>query len=173
MDRIMEDEVSGNAEKICTKCLAKLPISMFHRQLGSVISRCKVCRSEYDRKRYKSDRENQIARVVAWNKANPDKRKALAKKHRESHKDHYRFKNSLNKRKRQQRVPSWLTQEQLKQIEYFYWLARDLKAVSGEEYHVDHIHPLQGKNSCGLHVPWNLQILPSDINLKKGNSWTE
>tara|TARA_R100000541_G_C1879440_1_gene82084 strand:+ start:444 stop:905 length:462 start_codon:yes stop_codon:yes gene_type:complete len=55
------------------------------------------------------------------------------------------------------------------EIKNFYWLARDLKAVTGEEYHVDHIVPINGKNVCGLHVPWNLQVLPADINMSKGN----
>jgi hypothetical protein len=52
-----------------------------------------------------------------------------------------------------------------------YWLAADLKAISGQKYHVDHIVPLQGKNISGLHVPWNLQILPADMNCKKSNTF--
>jgi hypothetical protein len=29
--------------------------------------------------------------------------------------------------------------------------------------------PLQGKIVSGLHVPWNLQVIPSLDNKKKGN----
>jgi hypothetical protein len=57
------------------------------------------------------------------------------------------------------------------EIKNFYWLAKDLEITSGQKYHVDHIIPLQGDNVCGLHVPWNLQVLPADINLSKGNRY--
>lgn len=70
-------------------------------------------------------------------------------------------------------TPSWITEDQLEEIENFYWLTKDLQSLSGEVYHVDHIVPLKGKNVCGLHVPWNLQVLPADINLSKGNSYAE
>lgn len=70
-------------------------------------------------------------------------------------------------------APKWLEDDQLEEIEYFYWLAEDLQKITGEEYHVDHIHPLKGKNFSGLHVPWNLQVLPKNLNLKKGNKLIE
>jgi hypothetical protein len=64
---------------------------------------------------------------------------------------------------------SWLTNKNWDKMNYIYSLAKEQSSIVGEKYHVDHITPIRGKNICGLHVPWNLQVLPSDLNLKKGN----
>jgi len=77
--------------------------------------------------------------------------------------------NSKRRKVIEKSTPDWLSQRHKDQIADQYWLAQDLAAVSGETYHVDHIVPLQGKDICGLHVPWNLQVLPADLNLQKGN----
>lgn len=66
-------------------------------------------------------------------------------------------------------TPDWLTDDHYSRIKEIYLHARDCKIITGEEYHVDHIVPLKGRNVCGLHVPWNLQVLPADVNISKGN----
>jgi hypothetical protein len=72
-----------------------------------------------------------------------------------------------------QALPKWLTPEQLEQIKELYTCAQMFKLYTGEEYHVDHIVPLQGENVCGLHVPWNLQVIPAKENLSKSNKLQE
>jgi hypothetical protein len=70
-------------------------------------------------------------------------------------------------------TPNWLTQEHHDQIKLIYAHAKECELLTGDKYHVDHIVPLQGENVSGLHVPWNLQVLPADINIKKSNSYGE
>lgn len=67
------------------------------------------------------------------------------------------------KKKIRQATPDWLTREHHRQITEFYILS----AASPEPTHVDHVIPIDGKKVCGLHVPWNLQILPALENLRK------
>ena len=68
-----------------------------------------------------------------------------------------------------QATPKWLTKQHLKEIEQFYIDAEYLTLLTKENFVVDHIIPLQGKKVCGLHVPWNLQLLTQLENSKKGN----
>lgn len=75
------------------------------------------------------------------------------------------------KDKNRNNTPPWLSREDRKRIADIYLHMRDCRAVTGEEYHVDHIVPLNGGIVCGLHVPWNLQVLPAAVNINKTNKW--
>lgn len=66
-------------------------------------------------------------------------------------------------------MPPWLTDAQKAAINDRYEEAQRLTRETGVAHHVDHIEPLRGRNSCGLHVPWNLQVITGEENLRKGN----
>lgn len=68
-------------------------------------------------------------------------------------------------------TPRWLTQDQLEQMRATYAEAQRLTDVTGIPHHVDHIIPLTHPDVQGLHVPWNLQVLPYDENIRKNNSF--
>lgn len=70
-------------------------------------------------------------------------------------------------------TPAWLTKEMKKQIKDFYKTAKKLEKETGTPYHVDHVIPLNGKTVSGLHVPWNLRVIPSVENLSKSNKLME
>ncbi len=66
-----------------------------------------------------------------------------------------------------QAVPSWLTEDDRARIKAIYADA----AARETPHHVDHIIPLVNDLVCGLHVPWNLQVLTKRDNLRKGNKF--
>lgn len=68
-------------------------------------------------------------------------------------------------------TPKWLTSAHLLEIENIYLNCKNKSEKEGIDYEVDHIVPLQGKNVSGLHVPWNLQIIPKKDNRKKSNTF--
>lgn len=122
---------------------------------------CKMCLATQAQKRrdlglVNVDREAAKIRSRLWRKNKPGHRNALKAAYKSA-------KNGA--------TPKWLSEKQLQEIVNFYDLAKELQNLSGDQYQVDHIIPVRGKTVCGLHVPWNLQILPSDLNRKKSNSY--
>ena len=118
--------------------------------------------------RYPERREAYIQQYLISNK---EERRIYLRNWRLLNKDKHAAKQRRREAAKLKRTPQWLTSGHHAEINNMYWLAADLQKVSGEKYHVDHIVPLQGKNVSGLHVPWNLQILPADMNCKKSNTF--
>jgi hypothetical protein len=100
-----------------------------------------------------NNREVSNAHKQRWNKNNAGAKTALDRKYRTS---------KIN------RTPSWLEAVDFAEIEFTYMWCAALRSC-GLDYHVDHIIPLQGKTVSGLHVPWNLQVIPAVENIRKGN----
>ena len=186
-------------EKACTRCKLVLPLTEFYprKDIKSGFNpQCKQCGKEtrvsragsqasakywktyYDNnkkalnQKYWTNpktREYQLKRY----KENPEKFQKQHEEYRKGNLGKFAAKEAKRRSRKLSATPKWLTSSQIKKMEDFYWLAKDLELVSGQQYHVDHIVPLKGKNVCGLHVPWNLQVLPSDINLSKSNKYEE
>lgn len=176
-------------QKTCNKCLQTKTLDKFSKNSTAkfgVSSCCKDCQSLYnkayrekhresllqaDRERYANNREELKAKAIAYKSLNRDYYEDYNKSYYLLNKHKFLAYNSKRRKVIMQATPKWLSQGQKQQIEDIYWLAQDLQAVSDEIYHVDHIVPLRGNNVCGLHVAWNLQILPADLNLQKSNKY--
>ena len=77
--------------------------------------------------------------------------------------------NKVRRRKHRQATPPWLTRKQKSEIRQLYQMAITMTQTTGEQYVVDHIVPLRSHEVCGLHVPWNMEVITQEENLKKSN----
>ena len=100
---------------------------------------------------------------------NKDLIKSKVKQRYESNRDAFYANNAKRRAMRRNATPSWLSKSQLDEIREFYTITQLFRLYTGQEYHVDHIIPLKNDLVCGLHVPWNLQILTAEENLSKHN----
>jgi len=73
------------------------------------------------------------------------------------------------RRKHREATPKWLSKQQKSEIRQLYQIAITMTKTTGEQYVVDHIVPLRSEVVCGLHVPWNLRVIPRQENLLKSN----
>ena len=109
------------------------------------------------------DRHNASATI--WRLRNPDRAKQKSTEWTKNNPD----KNSARVARRRATTlcatPAWANQEE---IESIFRRAKELNLLTGVKHHVDHIVPLKGKTVCGLHVHWNLRVIPAIENISKG-----
>jgi len=186
--------------KYCNTCSTTKDISEFSKDKSrkdGFRSKCKLCVKQYRKenaekikaynKEYKEDhaeevvaynkkyREDHPEETAAYNKKyredNPEKRAATNRKWEQDNPDKRNAITAQRRAAKKERVPKWLNKARKAQITELYAQARKLTAVTGIQFHVDHIVPLQGKNVSGLHIPDNLQILTEHENCSKSNKF--
>ena len=124
-----------------------------------------------------------------WSAANKEKNAAKAARYRERagkaklkeqrqrlyFADHSYAKAKIRERHaiRRRASPKWLTLSHKREIRTIYHAATLAEKHTGIQHHVDHVQPLSGKDRCGLHVPWNMQIIPATDNVRKHNKAPE
>jgi 5-methylcytosine-specific restriction endonuclease McrA len=126
-------------------------------------------------------REKAAARMKAWYAENKERALETAKAYRQIHADKLRkadaekYRRNSAAYKRRAREREKLLQKRAlgstfdKQILAIYAEAERITAETKIPHEVDHIIPLNGRTVSGLHVPWNLRVIPRHINRQKSN----
>lgn len=138
----------------------------------------------------KENKEYRISQQLEYRAGRKEEKRVYNKNYRQEHteqireydrtryqerKDYVIAGVSMRRGRTRQATPLWMNSYQKAAIAAVYSLARIHRDSSGADYHVDHVIPLVGVNLngehvvCGLHVPWNLQVVPQFMNDAKGN----
>lgn len=171
--------------KVCNKCFTPRELIDFYKDKNFKDGHrtiCKFC---------------DVERRIIFAKANPDKTAKNKKKYANTHVDKLKINkeklgkeyfskkrkeyfernkdkcNALtaNYRAKRKNATLNLSKDQNILIGEFYKESVKLSKETGIPHQVDHIVPLRGATVSGLHVPWNLQVITKEENIKKGNKY--
>ena len=158
--------------KLCNKCNTVKPFTGFYKNkskkdgYASLCSECnKVLSSSWKEQHSVENRSYN----TQWQQQNKEKTLHNHKKWRQNNPNKVSSYTALRRAAKLQATPKWLTASHKLHMECKYSLAAMLSKHTAEQHHVDHIVPLKGKMVCGLHVPWNLRVIPAQENLRKSN----
>jgi hypothetical protein len=162
--------------KVCHRCKIEKDETEFHirkeRKSGR-FGTCKKCRNRAywlavknnpERKRKANKYSND------WGRKNPKRVNECSKRWNHANPDKVNAGCSNYRARKLQATPPWLTQAMKTDIQFFYTIREQMKNPSA--WHIDHVVPLMGETARGLHVPWNLQLLPAPENMSKHNKLT-
>lgn len=177
------------ASGVCTACGLENSEKYRRKYPQRIKASFKSCMSKeasIERRRawVQSNRDSIKEKARAWGAANRDRKNEVAQRWRDANRDVVR---AAAKRARQKdparecakvvrrqaakisATPRWLSEQHHAEMRSIYQQASATSAFFGVKFHVDHAVPLRGVDVCGLHVPWNLQVIPALENHRKSN----
>lgn len=184
--------------KTCVKCGETKDESFFTRRGDSGLLRhdCKACKAAKekqrrvdkadeirakDKKRWWADqngrRQKSLARMrdryisVVTDPQLHEEEKARNRARAKKYSAKWRATVARRRAAKLQATPNWLTPDDHWWFDEIYELVELREKATGIKWHADHIVPLQNKTVCGLHVPWNMRVIPAAENRSKGNRW--
>ncbi len=123
--------------------------------------------ASYKQKWVEENSEKVAEQKKAYANANREKRVEQTERWRKANMSYYTQYSRLRYAQLQQAKLKSLTKVDEYALDEWYNLARKL----GLE--VDHIVPLKHKKVCGLHVPWNMQLLSRTDNAARNNNFSD
>lgn len=120
---------------------------------------CSACHKKQKRECYQRHAKQYAHSSRVWRLSNLDRARKTCAEYKKNNRFRFSFLQNLRHAKTKHACPAWVNKDELLRIYK--------ECPDGHE--VDHIHPLSGKTSSGLHVPWNLWYLPPAENQRKNN----
>lgn len=160
--------------KTCNRCKEIKLLTEFRKHANTkdkLTTYCKPCLQDLTKGWRHVNKNHVIDWFASYRQKNKQQLNTNQKKWRQANQGKKNADTALRAAAKEQRTPKWLTKEQKQSIKEFYVMAKELEKVFPWKQCVDHILPLRGKDVCGLHVPWNLQILSAKDNMEKGNRY--
>lgn len=157
--------------KTCSKCSVAKPFEDFYKRSRSADGYngyCKSCDREIAASLYLRNAEIYKAKVLNRYKCSDivkSRHRVSNKKYKKANRGRMNEDTARYRARKIRATPRWLTAIQIEEMKAIY-----TKGVT-TGLTVDHIIPLRGKTVCGLHVPWNLQLLTRSENSKKNNQY--
>lgn len=151
--------------KTCLVCQSSKPTTEFSylkAGRGGLHPWCRDCVSAYNRSRYAAGKApSRYVRKSAATIADYTPPRKDTTEIKDATPGFRCAERAWRKLKKRGSVPPWVRFEHVLPI-------YEMAAMAGPHFTVDHVVPIHGKTVCGLHVPWNLQLLTRSENSRKG-----
>ena len=146
--------------KKCSRCGVVKPLDGFNKRVSSKDGHrpnCRECQA-LDKQIYLSNLSSQKLA----------EKRAYTRKWKRENREAVRAYKADRRAAKIMRAAKWGNKDVIRS---FYIAAKYLEELTQQEWHVDHVIPLQGKLVSGLHIESNLQLLTKEENLSKHNKF--